>query len=394
MKPPREQVKELLRGAVNIHSEEELLKKLDKGAPLRVKLGVDPSSPDIHLGHTVVLRKLRQFQDAGHIAVLIIGDFTALVGDPTGKKKTRPQLTPNEVEANAKTYIEQVTRVLDTQRLEVVRNSAWLKPLPFYELVKIAATMTVARFMERDDFSKRYKEGVPIHLHEFLYLVMQAYDSVEVKADVELGGTDQLFNLMVGRDLMRDSGQEPQVALTTPILTGLDGHDKMSKSLGNHIGVTMDAFEMYSRVMSMPDTIMKEWYTLLTNLPMDEVERLCGKMHPKAAKDRLAREIVSGFHPGKADEASVEWDKKFSKKETPDVMPDVEVPAEIGIVDLVMLTKIPPSKGEAKRLIEQGGVELDGQKVTDLKTVVKSKDGMILRVGKKQKYFKLKIGNP
>jgi tyrosyl-tRNA synthetase len=393
MKPPREQLKDLLRGAVNIHSEEELLKKLERGQPLRAKLGVDPSSPDIHLGHTVVLRKLRQFQDAGHIAVLIIGDFTALVGDPTGKKKTRPQLTPQEVEVNAKTYIDQVTRVLSTERLEVVRNSSWLKPLPFYELVKLAAKMTVARFMERDDFSKRYKEGVPIHLHEFLYLVMQAYDSVEVRADVELGGTDQLFNLMVGRDLMRDSGQEPQVALTTPILTGLDGHDKMSKSLGNHIGVSMEAFEMYSRVMSMPDTIMKEWYTLLTLLPFDEVERLCDatKTHPKAAKDRLAREVVKGYHPGKADEAAAEWDAKFSKKLVPDEMPSLDVPAGTGIVDLLMLTKIPPSKGEAKRLIEQGGVELDGQKITDLKTVLTPKGGEILRVGKKQKYFKLAL---
>jgi tyrosyl-tRNA synthetase len=393
MKPPREQLKDLLRGAVNVHSEEELLKKLERGTPLRVKLGVDPSSPDIHLGHTVVLRKLRQFQDAGHTAVLIIGDFTALVGDPTGKKKTRPQLTPSEVEVNAKTYIDQVSRVLSPERLEVVRNSTWLKPLPFYELVKIAAKMTVAHFMERDDFSKRYKEGTPIHLHEFLYLVMQAYDSVEVRADVELGGTDQLFNLMVGRDLMRDSGQDPQVALTTPILTGLDGHDKMSKSLGNHIGVSMDAFEMYSRVLSMPDTIMKEWYTLLTLLPVDEIERLCDgtKTHPKAAKDRLAREVVKGYHPGKADEAAAEWDAKFSKKQVPDEMPSLEVPAEIGIVDLLMLTKLPPSKGEAKRLIEQGGIELDGQKITDLKTVVKAKGGEIVRVGKKQKYFRLAV---
>jgi len=393
MKPPREQLKDLLRGAVNIHSEEELLKKLEKGKPLRVKLGVDPSSPDIHLGHTVVLRKLRQFQDAGHTAVLIIGDFTALVGDPTGKKKTRPQLTPTEVEANAKTYIDQVSRVLSSERLEVVRNSSWLKPLPFYELVKIAATMTVARFMERDDFSKRYREGVPIHLHEFLYLVMQAYDSVEVRADVELGGTDQLFNLMVGRDLMRDSGQEPQVALTTPILTGLDGHDKMSKSLGNHIGVSMEPFEMYSRVMSMPDTIMKEWYTLLTSLPIDEIERLCDgqKTHPKSAKDRLAREVVKGYHPEKADAAAQEWDSKFSKGDVPKEMPDLEVPAEIGVVDLVVLTKIPPSRGEAKRLIEQGGIELDGRKITDLKGLIQAKGGEVLRVGKKQKYFKLKL---
>ena len=393
MKPPREQLKDLLRGAVNIISEEELLKKLEKGAPLRVKLGVDPSSPDIHLGHTVVLRKLRQFQDAGHTAVLIIGDFTALVGDPTGKKKTRPQLTPNEVEANAKTYIDQVTRVLSQERLEVVRNSSWLKPLPFYELVKIAAKMTVARFMERDDFSKRYKEGVPIHLHEFLYLVMQAYDSVEVKADVELGGTDQLFNLMVGRDLMRDSLLEPQVALTTPILTGLDGHDKMSKSLGNHIGVAMDANEMYAKTMSMPDAIMKEWYTLLTLLAMDEIEKLCNpeKTHPKSAKDRLAREIVKGYHPGQEDKAAQEWQSKFSDKEVPKDIPELVVPPEIGIIDLVMLTNTQPSKSVAKQVIEQGGVELDGQKVKDLKTVVKAKGSEILRVGKHKKYFKLKL---
>ena len=389
MKPPREQLKDLLRGAVNVHSEEELLKKLEKGAPLRVKLGVDPSSPDIHLGHTVVLRKLRQFQDHGHHAVLIIGDFTALVGDPTGKKKTRPQLTPTEVEANAKTYIEQVGKVLAPDRLEVVRNSSWLKTLPFYELVKLAAKMTVARFLERDDFSKRLKEGVPIHLHEFLYLVMQAYDSVIVKADVELGGTDQLFNLMVGRDLMRDSGLEPQVALTTPILTGLDGHDKMSKSLGNHVGVSMDPFEMYSRVMSIPDASMKEWYTLLTAMPLDEVERLCGKVHPKMAKDRLAREIVNGFHPGQADEAAAEWDKKFSKGEVIDAK-ELPTPKETGIVDLLMLTKLPPSKSEAKRLIEQGSVEIDGQKVTDLKTVITVKAGAILKVGKKKQYFTLK----
>jgi tyrosyl-tRNA synthetase len=383
-------LKDLLRGAVNVHSEDELRKKLARGTPLRVKLGVDPSSPDLHLGHTVVLRKLRQFQDAGHTAVLIIGDFTALVGDPTGRKKTRPQLTPPEVEANAKTYIEQVGKVLRPDRLEVVRNSEWLKPLPFYELVKLAAKMTVARFLERDDFAKRLKEGVPISLHEFLYLVMQAYDSVVVRADVELGGTDQLFNLMVGRDLMRDEGMDPQVALTTPILTGLDGKDKMSKSLGNHIGVTMEPFEMYSRVMSIPDANMKEWYTLLTSLPLDEVERLTGKMHPKAAKDRLGREIVNGFHPGKADEAALDWDRKFSKGEVTDAK-ELAAPPESGVVDLLMLTKIPPSKSEARRLVEQGGVELDGAKVTDPKAVLKVRDGMILKVGKKKRYFKLSI---
>jgi tyrosyl-tRNA synthetase len=388
MKPPREQLKDFLRGAAAVNTAEELLKKLEKGAPLRVKLGVDPSSPDIHLGHTVVLRKLRQFQDHGHQAVLIVGDFTALVGDPTGRKKTRPQLTPQEVEANAKTYIDQVGRVLDLSRLEIVRNSAWLKPLPFYELIKLAARMTVARFLERDDFTKRYKGGEPIGLHEFLYLVMQAYDSVEVRADVELGGTDQTFNLMVGRDLMRDMGMEPQVALTTPILTGLDGKDKMSKSLGNHIGVAMDAAEMYARVMSLPDALMREWYTLLTALPEDDVDRMATKTHPKSAKDRLAREIVAGFHPGKADDAAAEWDRRFSKGEVTDPK-RLETPKEVGIVDLLMPTKIPPSKSEARRLVEQGGVEIDGRKITDPKTVLQVKEGMVLKVGKKKMYFVL-----
>ena len=390
MKPAREQLREIQRGVVNLHSEEELLKKLERGTPLRVKLGVDPSSPDIHLGHTVVLRKLRQFQDLGHTAVLIIGDFTALVGDPTGKKKTRPQLTPSEVEVNAGTYIDQVHKVLLPERLEVVRNSSWLKPLPFYEIIKLAAKMTVARFLERDDFSKRLKEGVPISLHEFLYLVMQAYDSVVVKADVELGGTDQLFNLMVGRDLMRDMGQDPQVALTTPILTGLDGHDKMSKSLGNHIGVAADPIEMYERTMAIPDAIMKEWYTLLTALPADEIDRLTTKTHPKAAKDRLAREIVQGYHPGKSDEAAEHWKKKFSDREVVDPV-DLDVPAGTGMVDLLMLTKLCPSKSESRRMIEQGGVELDGQKVTDPKAAPDLKAGMILKVGKKKNYFRLKV---
>jgi tyrosyl-tRNA synthetase len=392
MKPSREQLRDLLRGTVAVHTQEDLLRKLERGTPLRVKLGVDPTAPDIHLGHTVVLRKLRQFQDLGHQAILIIGDFTALVGDPTGRSKTRPQLSPAEVEANAKTYVEQVGRVLDPSRLEVVRNSAWLKPLPFYELIKLASKMTVARFLERDDFSKRYREGVPIGLHEFLYLVMQAYDSVEVRADVELGGTDQLFNLMIGRDLMRDLGLEPQVAMTTPILTGTDGRERMSKSLGNYIGVSMEPLEMYSRVMSIPDAAMKDWYTLLTSLPPDEVDRMCdpAKTHPKAAKDRLGREIVATYHGrDRADEAAAEWDKVVARKETPTEVPRLEVPPEAGLVELLMLTRIPPSRSEARRLVEQGGVEVDGIKVTDPKAVLKVKEGTLLRVGKKNRYFKL-----
>ncbi len=385
---PNDQLRELVRGTSALHTEEEFLKKLEKGTPLRVKLGVDPSSPDIHLGHTVVLRKLRQFQDLGHQAVLIIGDFTALVGDPSGRNKTRPQLEPQEVEAHARTYIEQVSQVLDVKRLEIVRNSAWLRPLTFFELLRLASRMTVAQFLERDDFSKRHRKGIPIGLHEFLYLVMQAYDSVEVKADVELGGTDQTFNLLVGRDLMRDLGMEPQVALTMPILTGLDGKEKMSKSLENHVGVAMEPYDMYARIMSVPDTLMKEYYTLLTRLPEDEIERMCGKMHPKAAKDRLAREIVGVFHPGRADGAAEEWDRVVSKRQAPAEMPELEAPPGIGLLDLLVKSGV-PSKSEARRLTQQGAVELDGVKLTDPRAFVDVREGMLLRVGKKSRYFRL-----
>ena len=390
MKYAREQLKDLLRGYDQVLSKPELEMKLERGQPLRIKLGVDPSSPDIHLGHTVVLRKLRQFQDLGHQAILIIGDFTALVGDPTGKKKTRPQLTPAEVEANAATYIAQVGRVLNMEKVEIVRNSAWLKTIPFYEFIKLASKLTVAQMLERDDFSKRMKAEEPVYLHEVLYLVMQAYDSVMVGADVELGGSDQLFNLMVGRDLMKSVGQEPQVAFTMPLLVGLGSSEKMSKSLQNHIGVLEDPLEMYSKVMSLPDDTMREWYNLLTTLSPDEIERLLTKVHPKMAKDRLAREIVNSFNPGKADEAASEWERKFTKREVVDAE-ELSTPAQTGIVDLVMRTKIPPSKGEAKRLIDQGSVELDGKKQTDITAMLSVESGMFLKVGKKKSYFKLLV---
>ncbi len=382
------------RGTVNVTVEEELRRKLETGRPLRIKLGVDPNRPDLHLGHSVVLRKLRQFQDLGHHAVLIIGDFTGMVGDPSGKSKTRTQLTPQEVEANAKTYFDQVGRILDLAKLEIVRNSQWLKPLTFYELIQLASKMTVARFLERDDFQKRYRGGVAIGLHEFLYLVMQAYDSVVVKADVELGGTDQTFNLMVGRDLMRDLGMEPQVAITMPILVGTDGKDKMSKSLGNDIGIALEPFEMYSRVLAVPDTVMPNYYTLLTPLPLDEVERLCDatKTHPMSAKDRLAREIAACYYPrDTVDGAAEKWKKKFSEKEVTDVQ---ELPLEgdrHSIVSLVRRTGIPTSNSEARRLVEQGGVEVDGAKVVDPKTEIQVKDGAILKVGKKKRFFRLTV---
>lgn len=386
-----EQFALLKRGTAALTTDEELRRKLETGRPLRAKLGVDPNRPDLHLGHSVVLRKLRQFQDLGHQAVLIIGDFTGMVGDPSGRSKTRTQITPAEVEANAKTYIDQVGRILDLSKLEIVRNSQWLKPLSFYELIQLAAKMTVARFLERDDFQKRYRSGVPIGLHEFLYLVMQAYDSVVVRADVELGGTDQTFNLMVGRDLMRDSGMEPQVCLTMPILVGMDGKDKMSKSLNNCIEIALDPFEMYSKIMAIPDSIMTSWYTLLTALPMDEVERLCDatKTHPKSAKDRLAREIAASYYPrDTVDKAAQKWDERFSKGQVSDVQ-DLRIDGAKTIVDLVFATGIPKSRSEARRLVEQGGVELDGVKITDPKAEPAVKHGAILKVGKKKQFFRL-----
>ncbi|MBI2899543.1 MAG: tyrosine--tRNA ligase [Planctomycetes bacterium] len=393
-RPAAEQYAALKRGTVNVTTDEEFRRKLDAGRPLRVKLGVDPNRPDLHLGHSVVLRKLRQFQELGHQAVLIIGDFTGMVGDPSGRSKARTQLSPQEVEANAKTYIDQVGRILDVSKVEIVRNSQWLKPLTFYELVQLAAKMTVARFLERDDFQKRHRAGVPIGLHEFLYLVMQAYDSVVVKADVELGGTDQTFNLLVGRDLMRDMGLEPQVCMTMPILVGTDGREKMSKSYDNHVGIALDAFEMYSKAMSAPDAVMKDWYTLLTPLPMDEVERLCdgAKTHPMAAKDRLAREIVKGYYPADtADQAARKWKEKFSEKKVTDVEDLAVGPAKQSIVALVRLTGIPKSNSEARRLVEQGGVELDGARITDPKTELDVKTGAILKVGKKNRFFRISV---
>ena len=404
---PREQLSQLLRGTVAVHTQDDLLKKLQRSAqankPLRIKFGADPSAPDLHLGHGVPLRKLRQFQDLGHQAVLIIGDFTGLVGDPTGRKKARPQLTPDQVEANARTYIDQVGRILDTTRLEIVRNSQWLKPLTFYELINLAAKMTVAQFLERDDFSKRHKEGTPIYLHEFLYLVMQAYDSVIVKADVELGGTDQLFNLMVGRDLMRDMGLEPQVAMTCPILPGTGGGDKMSKSLNNHIGISEPAFDMYSKAMSIPDSLMKEYYTLLTSVPLDAVETMCDttKTHPKAAKDRLARAIILAFHPEKvADDAAAEWKRKFSDKEQPQEMPEISAEPYVEMKDGVSLVKFAKlvaaarrvSVSDARRLIEQGGVEVDGKKITEATKGIPLADlgGKVMKIGKKNDFYRIK----
>jgi len=393
------QVEVIRRGVVagGITTEEDLERKLgralDEGRRLRVKLGVDPTAPDIHLGHTVVLRKLRQFQDLGHTAVLIIGDYTAMVGDPSGRSKTRPVLTYADVEANANTYVEQVSTVLRSDRLEVVRNGDWFRKMTFLQVLQLASKTTVARMLERDDFATRYAAGSPISVHEFLYCLMQGQDSIAVKADVELGGTDQTFNLLVGRKLMADAGLEPQVCITTPILPGLDGSEKMSKSLGNHIGVTdppSGPDGMFGKLMSIPDALMRDYFILLTDLPLDEADSILAG-HPRDAKVRLATEIVSFYHsPDAARAAAEDFDRVHRQRKTPADMPDHPVPlgdiqgGRIWIVQLVAGAGLAASNSEARRLIQQGAVSLDGEKITDVDAHVRIATGQVLRVGKRR----------
>ncbi|OHB70370.1 MAG: tyrosine--tRNA ligase [Planctomycetes bacterium RBG_16_43_13] len=393
----KKQIGEFRRGVVDITTFEELERKIAKGVPLRVKLGVDPTAPDIHLGHTVVLRKLRQFQDLGHKAVLIIGDFTGLIGDPSGRTKTRPQLSVEELEVNAKTYLEQVGKVLDMETVEIRRNSEWLKPLTFAEIMWLAGKLTVSSLLERRDFAQRFENHKPIGLHEFMYPLMQAYDSVVVKADVELGGSDQIFNLLAGRWLQVEMRQEAQIAVTMPLLLGTNGVEKMSKSYGNHIGVSEPTFEMYSKVMSIADGLMKDYFTLLTNVPLKEVEELLVG-HPMTAKKRLAHEIVTNYHSEKnADEAAGRWESVMSKKEVPSDTPTLEIKkadlkdGKIWIVQLVAMTKVANSNSDVRRLIEQGGVELGGEKISDSKANISIQEDSILKIGKKNRYFRLKV---
>jgi len=389
-----DQMELLLRGAEHCYSAEELERRLAEagrtGKPLRVKLGLDPTAPDIHLGHTVVLRKLRQFQDLGHKAVLIIGDYTARIGDPSGQNATRPMLTDEQIKANARTYFDQAGRILDASagKLEVRRNSEWLEKLTFADILRLAGQMTVARMLERDTFALRYADGVPIGVHEFLYPLMQAYDSVAIAADVELGGTDQTFNNLCGRDIQRGYGQSPQVVLVTPILVGLDGTQKMSKSTGNYVGVTEPANEMFGKVMSIPDKLMANYFTLLTDLPTGEIAALVdpAKTHPRRAKAALAGRIVAAYHdPAAAESASAEFDRVFAERQTPTEMPEVAVPAgPVGLVELIVAAGFAASNSEARRLIRQNAVSIDGEKISDVKARVAPKDGQILRVGKRR----------
>lgn len=389
-----EQLQILSRGTVDILPDNGLRKKLEKSIaesrPLRVKLGVDPTSPDIHLGHTVVLRKLRVFQDLGHQAVLIIGDYTALIGDPSGRSKTRPQLTEEDVKANAETYLQQVAHILDEDGLEIVHNSDFFRDMTFADVLKLTSRMTVSQMLARDDFNKRYKEQSPISLHEFLYPLMQGWDSVQVRADVELGGTDQTFNLLVGRELQKEEGMASQVCITLPLLVGLDGTNKMSKSLGNYIGVHEDPNEMYGKAMSIPDDLMKDYFTLLTNFEDSEIESLLGG-HPRDAKDRLGRDIVTQYHgPEAAGAAASRFSEIFAKKQVPDEMPTLNLSSEdladgyIWIVKLLTVSGFASTNGEARRLVQQGGVSIDGDAINDPAAQVAPVDGAVLKVGKRR----------
>lgn len=388
------QLQLLKRGTVEVYSVKELEEKLTdaskSGRKLRVKLGMDPTAPDIHLGHTVVLRKLRQFQDLGHKAVLIIGDYTARVGDPTGQNTTRPVLSGEQIDANAKTYFEQAGKILDTdpEKLEVRPNSEWLSGLKLVDIIKLCSNMTVARMLERDTFELRYKKGDPISIHEFLYPLMQGYDSVMVEADVELGGTDQTFNNLVGRDLQKVNNQKPQVVITMPILVGLDGVEKMSKSKGNYIGVTDAPSEMFGKVMSISDELMSNYFTLLTDTADEKIKELVdgSKTHPRDAKVYLGKEIVRQFYDDlAADEAAAEFDKIFAQKQLPTDIPEVKIaPEEIMLSKLLVECGLAESGGEAKRLIKQGGVTFDGDKKTNPNEMIKPKDGAIVKVGKRK----------
>jgi tyrosyl-tRNA synthetase len=399
-KTAAEQIKILKRGTVEIFTETELAERLSAaektGRQLRVKLGLDPTSPDIHLGHTVVLRKMRQFQDLGHKAVLIIGDYTARIGDPTGQNATRPMLTPEQIEKNAETYLQQAGRILDSsdERLEVRHNSEWLAQLNLADIIKLTSSMTVARMLERDTFEIRYKAGDPIGVHEFMYPLMQGYDSVMVESDVELGGTDQTFNNLAGRDLQRLFGQPPQIVLTTPILTGLDGKEKMSKSKGNYIGVTDEPNDMFGKVMSTSDDMMKNYFTLLTNVPAEKIAELTNpaKTHPKQAKVFLGKTIVSQFYDEVSAEAAADnFERVFSQKQLPEEIAEIKVePAALSVKELLVKCKLVATGGEAKRICAQSGVSIDGAKKTDPNEQITPKNGMTIQVGKR-KFAKIKI---
>ena len=401
-----EEIKIIKRGTSEIILLEELKNKLIKAKktkiPLRVKQGFDPSAPDIHLGHTVGLRKLRHFQDLGHDVYFLIGDFTGMIGDPSGRSITRRQLTPEEVKINAETYKEQVFKILDSEKTIVEFNSHWLGKLSFVEVISLCAKYTVAQMLERDDFAKRFHEKKPIGIHELLYPLMQGYDSIALKADVELGGTDQKFNLLVGRDLQREYHQEPQVIITMPLIEGTDGIEKMSKSLGNYIGITEPPFDMYGKIMSIPDKLLLPYFELLTDISYADLAKIDQELRedivsPLIIKKRLAREIVKMYHGySEANEAEEHFQKVFQEKKIPKNIENLLLPKQIlkenklWIVKLIKLTKLFKSTGEIIRNIEQGGIKINNKKILDKNIDIEIKEGDILRIGKLY-FYRIKI---
>ena len=397
-----EQLHIIASGVDSIVPKEDLLKKLKRGEPLNIKLGVDPTAPDIHIGHAVPLRKLRQFQDLGHRVTLIIGDGTALIGDPSGRNSTRPQLTREQVNANAQTYVDQAFKILDKEKTDLVHNADWILDLKMEDILSLLSKFTVARILERDDFSNRYHSNQPISLHEFIYPVMQAYDSVVIKADVELGGRDQLFNLLAGRELMEKMGMEPQVALTLPLLEGTDGVQKMSKSYGNYIGLTDEPSDMFGKVMSIPDELMVKYFRLASTMPVDEVDRIeeglkNDELHPNKVKRQLARNIVAAYYDEQAAaDAEGQFDQIFKNHEVPDDIPECSVdltPNDEGKVYLAKLlaeADLASGTGEARRLIDGGGVKINGETAPAKQYNVdpSALAGATLQVGKR-KFVKL-----
>ncbi|HFL2530589.1 tyrosine--tRNA ligase [Clostridioides difficile] len=400
MKSIDEQMRIIMKGVDDLIDEKELREKLIKsekeGKPMIVKLGLDPSAPDIHLGHTVVLRKMKQLQDLGHQIVIIIGDFTGKIGDPTGKSKARKALTTEQVLANAKTYEEQIFKVLDKEKTIVRFNSEWLAKLNFEDVIKLAATITVARMLEREDFKKRYEGQMPISVHEFFYPLMQAYDSIALEADIELGGTDQRFNLLMGRSLQREFGMESQIVIMMPLIEGLDGKEKMSKSLGNYIGIDEEAGIMYQKSMEIPDELIIKYYNLVTDVHPDEVNKIEsqlkeGSVNPRDIKMNLAREIVTLYHGEEsAKEAEERFKSVFQKGQIPKDIQTIQVKEDgFDLIEVLVSNEIVKSKSEVRRLASQGGVKVNGEKVEDLSTIVKESE-LVVQIGKK-KFVKIEL---
>ncbi len=389
---PEEQIEIIKRGTTEIISEGELLEKLKKSLetnkPLRIKAGFDPTAPDLHLGHCVLLKKLRDFQDLGHTVIFLIGDFTAMTGDPSGRSETRPPLTREEVDKNARTYERQVFKILRKDRTEIVFNSTWLEKMGVQEVLRLAALENVARMLERDDFRKRYTSGAAITLREFLYPLIQAYDSVSIRADIEFGGTDQKFNILLGRDIQRHFNQEPQVAILVPILEGLDGVHKMSKSLVNYIAIEDSPEDIYGKVMSISDSLMWRYYELLSSRPQEEINNMKDELHPMDAKKSLAFEIASWLHgQDHAAQAQRDFEMKFSERQFPENAREITLERKNGttILDLILLiSQRVKSRGEAKRLIERGGVTIDEQKTTDPKSLAPHKESFKIKIGKRE----------